>query len=62
MDTIINTTKLELTDDVVVAYKDGASLKVLSRQFNVNISTVSRFLKSKGVTLRGRGRPRRATA
>ena len=64
MDTVINTSaaKPELSDEAVVAYNNGASLNTLSKKFNVNVSTVSRFLKAKGVVLRGRGRPRKVTA
>ena len=62
MDTVVNANaKIELPEDAVVAYKDGASLTTLAKQFNVNVSTVSRFLKGKGVVLRGRGRPRKVT-
>lgn len=45
--------------EIVAAYEGGASLKELARQNGMAKLTVSEVLKAAGVTLRGRGGPRK---
>jgi len=46
-----------IPESAITEYKDGESLGSLAKKFKVSTSTVSNFLKSKGVAVRGRGRP-----
>lgn len=48
-----------IKESVIHGYNSGVSLRELSRIYGATPSSLYRFLISNGVTMRGRGRPRK---
>lgn len=48
--------KTNLTDEAVTMYKSGSTLSAVATRFGCSVSTVSKFLKSREVEMRPRGR------